>query len=397
MAFIWFSFLLSIFLLILIGRKSIWIGLLTASLVMGILNLSLTEIAGIFRSTITDLPILLLALSVGIIPLIGGALGRSGLIQGLIDSLKMRSKTFLFIAPAFMGMLTMPGGALLSAPVIAKVGKGATPAEYSAINVWFRHVLVMVYPLAGLLATTKMAGLNLYTEVLFLLPGFALLTFLGFYFLLRPIEDSSSLTGSHNLRKIVIPIAIILVAPLIHMLAISIFETIPEELPLFVGVLLSLALSFHFGQLPLSDIGPIIRQMRPWRFFLLIFAMFLFLHIFSASDASEAIAAIAFSPSFLIVAIGIFLGFVTGRVQVPVSILLPIFYARFGPDGMTPLVFAVMYFAVFIGYIVSPIHPCVSVSLEYFQTGLKDFYRKVAAPILIAAVCVSIVSIIFIG
>jgi len=33
-----------------------------------------------------------------------------------------------------MGMLTMPGGALLSAPVIATVGKDVTKADYAAIN-----------------------------------------------------------------------------------------------------------------------------------------------------------------------------------------------------------------------------------------------------------------------
>ncbi|MBN2602448.1 MAG: DUF401 family protein, partial [Candidatus Marinimicrobia bacterium] len=159
MSLMWLSFLLAIILLIGIGRKSIWLGLMVSSFVLGILNLSIHQVVSIFTFTITDSSIFLLALAVGIMPIIGGALSESGLIADLIESLNMRSKTFLFIAPAFMGMLTMPGGALLSAPVIATVGKDVTKADYAAINVWFRHILVMIYPLAGLLATTKMAGL----------------------------------------------------------------------------------------------------------------------------------------------------------------------------------------------------------------------------------------------
>ncbi|MBU0711955.1 DUF401 family protein, partial [bacterium] len=128
MSFIWFSFLLSIALLIGIGRKSIWLGLIISSFILGILNLPLSNVVTIFIKTICDPSIFLLALAVGIMPIVGGALSESGLIKDLIQSLNMRSKTFLFIAPAFMGMLTMPGGALLSAPVIANVGSGATKA-----------------------------------------------------------------------------------------------------------------------------------------------------------------------------------------------------------------------------------------------------------------------------
>jgi len=296
-----------------------------------------------------------------------------------------------------MGMLTMPGGALLSAPVIATVGKDVTKADYAAINVWFRHILVMIYPLAGLLATTKMAGLDLYTEVLYLLPAFLLLTQLGYLFILRPIKDNSVLSGKHDSKKILQPIIAVMIAPVIHIIGKSLFPNMIEEIPLILGVLVSLGLTFYFGGLSLKELRPITSKMRPWRFFLLILGMFVFLNVFKATDASAAIAAIAFNKTFLIVGIALFLGFVTGRVQVPVSILLPIYYASFGVATMSPLVFAVMYFAVFIGYVISPIHPCVSVTLEYFDTRLKDYYQKVAVPGGIAILCVALFSIVFIG
>lgn len=397
LSFIWFSFLLSIALLIGIGRKSIWLGLIISSFILGILNLPLSNVVTIFIKTICDPSIFLLALAVGIMPIVGGALSESGLIKDLIQSLNMRSKTFLFIAPAFMGMLTMPGGALLSAPVIANVGSGATKADYAAINIWFRHILVMIYPLAGLLATTKMAGINLYTEVLYLLPAFLLLALLGYLFILKPIKDNSVLNGTYDSRKILQPIGAVMIAPAIHIIGKSLFPKIPEEIPLFIGVLISLGLTFHFGKLPLEELRPIILKMRPWRFLLLILGMFIFLNVFKATDASAAISSIAFNKTFLVVGIALFLGFVTGRVQVPVSILLPIYYAGFGAEAISPMVFAVMYFSVFIGYVVSPIHPCVSVTVEYFNTSLREYYRKVAAPALIAIICTTLFSIVFVG
>ena len=60
--------------------------------------------------------------------------------------------------------------------------------------------------------------------------------------------------------------------------------------------------------------------------------MFLFLNIFKASETSRVIADASFSKVFLVVGIGALLGFATGRVQVPISILLPIYLAQFGID-----------------------------------------------------------------
>jgi len=74
------------------------------------------------------------------------------------------------------------------------------------------------------------------------------------------------------------------------------------------------------------------------------------------------------------------LSVVTGRVQLPISILIPIFLATFGADQLTALTFALMYVAVYIGYMISPVHPCVSVSIEFFDTKYKSFAGKLILP-----------------
>jgi len=49
-----------------------------------------------------------------------------------------------------------------------------------------------------------------------------------------------------------------------------------------------------------------------------------------------------------------------------------------------------------MGYIVSPIHPCVSVSLEFFGSSLKDFYKKLFWPTFISLAAAFVVSIVFV-
>jgi hypothetical protein len=161
-----------------------------------------------------------------------------------------------------------------------------------------------------------------------------------------------------------------------------------NEISLLIGIICSLLLIAISGKLNKKDYKTIVFRMKPWKYFLIIIAVFLFLHIFQATSVSEELSKIVFSKSFLIIFIGAFLSLVTGRVQVPVSILIPIFVGTYGAAELTPLTFAIMYVAVYLGYMISPVHPCVSVSLEFFGAKYKDFTGKLLLPSLIGFGCV---------
>jgi hypothetical protein len=397
MLMIWIGFFCALSLLIFVARQNLWLGLLVGALILGIFNLPVFELLKVIGKTLSDLSILLLAMAVGLIPVLGAALEVSGLMQRFFQSLRMPSHTFLMVSPAFFGMLPMPGGALLSAPLIARAGKDIHNADYTAINVWFRHVFIIIYPLGNLLVTTKMAGLNLYREILYMIPGFFLLAGLGYIFLIRRAHTNTLLRGKPNLRATLLPMIIILAAPLIHLTLMSLLPRLIPEIPLLIGVSVSLILAAVFGRLSIRQLIPIAQQTKAWKYSLIILGMFLFLNIFKASEVSKALATVIFSKTFLLVGVGIFLGFVTGRVQVPFSILLPIYYSKYGNETMTPLVFGVAFFAIFVAYIISPIHPCLSVTLEYFHTSFKEFYQRITAPAIIAFAAVLVLALIFIG
>jgi len=292
----------------------------------------------------------------------------------------------------------MPGGALLSAPVIKKVSADdISNDDLNVLNIWFRHNLILIYPLAGLLPTTKMANLNLYYEVILLIPGAMILSILGYFFFIAPLKDNGRLTGTFDSRKFWLPILIIISAPVLHLILINLFKSWLPEVSLIVSIVVSLVLGGYFARTTPSEFLSLAIKDKPWRYFLLIIGMFFYLNIFKASDASRVIAEIVFSETFLIVGIAFFLGFITARTQVAVSILLTIFYAKFGYAAMTPAVFAIVFFSVFMGYLVSPIHPCLVVSLEYFKTSLKGFYRRITIPVLIAMFFAVIVSLLIVS
>ncbi|MBC8383722.1 MAG: DUF401 family protein [Candidatus Cloacimonetes bacterium] len=393
---IWIGFFFSLAMMILIARKNLWLGFIIGALILGFINLKPVVIFQQIKGTILDPAIILLGVAVGIIPLIGGVLEESGLMEGLFKNLRLKRKLFLIFGPALLGMLPMPGGALLSAPLVLRAGEDISDKQYTAINVWFRHALILIYPLGALLVTSKMAGLYLYTALLFLIPGFLLMIVLGWIFLLKGIRGNLPSQKHLNYKSLFIPIGIIIAAPLIHILLMTLFPNILTELPLIIGVSVSLVLALLFGKMKPPDLIFVFKKMKPFKYFLIIIGMFLFLNIFKASNISVIIAEIAISKSFTIVVIASFLGFVTGRVQMPFAIALPIFYSRFGTDAMSYLLFAIMFFSTYMGYIISPIHPCVSVSLEFFGSDLKGFYKKLFWPVFISLVTAFVVAVLFV-
>ena len=390
----WAGFALSIAALMIIGRHGIWRGLLAASFVLATFDLTGSRFIDEAIRTLTDPSILLLALAVALIAVLGGVMEAGGLVEEIVKCLHLGRRPLMAAAPALFGMLPMPGGALLSAPLIERGGGEVAAPVKAASNVWFRHVLLLVYPLGALLATTKMARVDLFVAIVYLLPGFLLVIVLGQVLVLRGVAPGRPFPPPRRRRWPFIPLAIILVAPLLDLTLLLAIPGVLHEATLLVAVTVSLLLAIRSGGLRHADIADVWRRMRPWNFALIILTMFLFLHIFSASRAPGLIAGLDVPRAVLLVWVGALLGFATGRVQVPISIVVPIYLSRYGMDAMGPGVFAIMFFSTFVGYMASPVHPCVVVSLEYFRTRLRDFLRVLVLPTFVALALVFAVAAI---
>jgi len=382
---LWIGFTLAVVLLLVVSRRNLALGMGLAALVLGVFTMSARGITEALWRTISDPSVLLLTLIVAVIPVIGGALERAGEMDRLVRNLRIGSRPFLALSPALLGMLPMPGGALLSAPMVERGAANTAPDVKAAANVWFRHVLLLVYPLGpALIASAKIAGLAVYAVIPYLVPAFVLSVTLGVVFLLRRAAGRQTPSEPFSLVGLLTPLSVILAAPVID-LALQCTTVLPvSEISTAIGVCVSLVLVLLVGKLRWPDVGRVIGAMRPWKYALIVLAMFAFLNVFTASGAPERIATMALPPVVLCVVIGFVLGLVTGRIQAPMSIVVPIFLSAYG--ALSPAGFAVTYFAVFLGYILTPIHPCISVSIEYFNTSMGSFLRRLALPVAVGLI-----------
>jgi integral membrane protein (TIGR00529 family) len=376
-----------------VARRNLPLALICGAIILGIFTLPFLEIIQVITSTVVDVSVLLLALAMGVIPMIGGTMKESGQMDDLVNNLRIGKKGLMAFSPAIMGLLPMPGGALLSAPILEKGGAGVADDLKVAINNWFRHLFVMIYPLSSaLIASAKIAGLNVYHAMLYLLPSFLFAVLLGYVFLIRRITGKIEYQQSFTIKGLLMPLAIVLVAPVLDF-TLKKWAGLPvAELATVIGVISALSLSIALSRNTLN-LWIIARRMKPWNFTLIIIGMFIFLNVFKASNAAALIASIPLPPATLCVVAGFALGLTTGRVLLPSSIILPV-YLTFG--AITPVIFALIYTSIFFGYIISPVHPCVGVSLEYFNASLKDFLRLLIFPTLIIFALVLFISLFFV-
>lgn len=390
----WIALIISLILLLVIAQRNLALGMFIAAIFLGLMTLSWNGFFSEVIDTFSDPSILSLAGLVAIIAMVGGILEESGQMKRLVENMRVGKRPFLGVSPALLGMLPMPGGALLSAPMVESSGEELDGDTKAVINVWFRHVLFLIYPLGpALIASAKIANLDVYRTIPYLAPFFLLSILIGYFLLLRETETKMRYTDVFSPRGLLVPLSIILLAPVVDIILKTFFNFPVSEYTTLIGVSLSFIGALAVSRYGSSDLYEVMWKMRPWKFALIVLGMFMFLNVFKASGAPGIIGDLAFPLPVLMVVIAFLLGLATGRIQAPASIVFPIFLARQGGEVVPLFAFAIAYFSIFIGYVISPIHPCVSVSIEYFNTSVGPYVRKIALPALISMVAVGVLSV----
>lgn len=373
----WLALVLSLGLVLGLARWSLWGAMALGALVLGLLTLPPLEVGRAFLSVWTSPSVPLLALAMALIPLIGGALATTGRLEDVLAGLPRSRRAVYALAPALLGMLPVPGGALLSSPLVERAG-GTTPEVRAAANVWFRHTLHSIYPLSpALLTGALLAGLDVWGVLPYQLPAVGVLTLVGYAFLLRRASGRVELPGSRPRRAILVPLGILFTAPVLDLVLKRLFTLPVPELATVLAAGASLALAAAGRLFPAALVG-IARREKAWRFGLIVIAVFSYLAVFVRSGLPERIGALALPPAVLAVGVGWLLGFSTGRQQAALSLVIPLYLGAAG--AVRPWAFAVVYLASYLGYLLSPLHPCLTVSAEHVGVPLSAVWRRLLLP-----------------
>jgi len=377
----WLSFIIIIIGVMALSKYELGIILSLGSVAFALLA-GVNPLQSLFN-VLTDPTIIILIIIMTLIPILGGILEESGLMMDMIQKMRISKKTSLMAIPALFGLLPVAGGALMSAPIVDQIDSEADSNVKVSINIWFRHMLIIIYPLSStLILASILTNIDLYVIVLGLMPGLIVMWLIGYFILIKDVTPYPE-QGERDLKRAFHNMIPIIIAPIVDFIGRTFFNLSVPEIYLLIALFFSIFVALRFGNMKFSAIKSISKRMKIWRFPLMIFSMFLFLEVFILSGAPDEIATLNFSV-FLLILIGFLLGFATGRIQLPTSIIIPIYLVQNAVLVMPLLDFIFIYISISLGYLITPIHPCVSYSTEYFETDLKNVIKVLGKPIFLS-------------
>ena len=343
------------------------------------------QTAGIFSRGLFDLSTLQLMGVITLIEMLTVFLQLTGSLQRILNALRKvfaDSRVLIALVPTLLGLFPVPGGAMLSAPMVGVYGDeiGIKPDRKSAINLFFRHIWDQVFPFKPhLILAAAVLNIPLFTLIGWHLPVTLVSALVGYGYLIgrypRPSpasQDPQEAAGGRPLWVEVMPLAL----PLVLGLGLRIDFFLATAAGLLFGFLTQSVSRDLFGKVARKGVRP--------QLLLLIAAVMIFKVALENSGYLKILAQelprLGIPLSLLALALPLIISTATGIELVAVGMVYPTLVGLV-PEGSPALPYIlVMMTANAIGQTHSPVHICMVVGNVYFGARLGKVLRMSVVP-----------------
>lgn len=348
-----------------------------------------------------------LAAVVSLILVLSHSLEATGQMQRLLDRFQglIRIQAInVVIFPALIGLLPMPGGAIFSAPMVKNIGGDGqlNAADLSYINYWFRHIWEYWWPLyPGVLLITALGGFNLWSLVLTALPMTVVAVVAGYW----PLRDKLSFFNQRPRRaqsavnlspwpfiKELTPILIVIVLGIaigVGLSQLNMFGGIAKETGLIIALVLAILLVWQTNGISVATRRKILFNRKLGSMVYMVASILIFKGILEDSQAVDAVSSelLRWGIPLTVVAVtlpmlvGLVSGITIAFVGTTFPILISLIQASPASHALLPYLILGLV-SGFVGVLFSPLHVCLLLSNEYFETSIDQVYRHLLAPCL---------------
>lgn len=363
-------------------KVNLAISLLTASLTLAVLTLNPPQIPIAYYQTLIRPINVDVILASAVIAMMANIYRESGVITRLSNALMaVLKKTWVAITliPALFGFLPVPGGALMSAPLVSEISNKISLSRDKAayVNVWFRHLIAPIYPLTQIIIlTAALSGFDVVQIALHNIPLALIMYAVGFIPVYKNLRYRSASIVDEP------PRTLIFIAPLIISVFIVILG-INVVISTLIGLLtLILLVRPNTSVLTKSTLNKDVAMVIATSYAalsvreVLMLSEFptLFVSLFSDSPSTLLTMSIILVSAIL----GFMLGIPTGALAVTVPLIVSVV-----PEvKFVSLTVVITY----LGYMISPSHLCLVLTLKFFKTYLSNIYRYLLPSTLITLI-----------
>jgi integral membrane protein (TIGR00529 family) len=338
-----------------------------------------------------------LLVTILLILLFGELLKCCGYFQDLtfaLENLVKNVKLLLMLIPAIIGLLPMPAGAMMSAPMVEEVGNkyNLSPEIKVSVNYWFRHILELIFPLyQGVIISASILNVKISKIILAQLPLSLAMILSGVLFLNSKIkiekkDDPKPVYPIRN--EFVKNIGNVSMWGLVFKGLWPIILVVLLNLILGINLALALAVTIIFlfviRKVSLKDIGNMIKRSFSLDIVILILGVMIFMKLITVSGGIEVIpqslSNFGISPVFAVFLIPFVVGILTGMTSAFVGISYPILFLFLCPSGVNYGNVMLAFGAGFIGVMFSPVHLCLVLTKDYFKANFRKVYFLILPP-----------------
>jgi len=326
--------------------------------------------------------------------------GNLGVMVDALKNLVRDPRLILAIPSAFIGLLPMPAGAMMGAPIVDEASKrwNLSPAWKTFLNYWFRHIWEYSWPLyLNLILAAAIVRVPIKKICFYQFPFTILAASSGLIILFKHVPYLSK--ENKNIKDERYLADLFKVFFSIWPILLTIVLIFAFKFSMLFSLGLASFLSQLFSRMKVKERLKIIFESISLKIVLLVASLMVFKRILEVSGALDSVVRV-FSPEglsayFLLFAAPFFIGLLTGVNQAFVAISFPLLLPIIGsahPD-MVLVMFA--YVSGFVGILLSPAHLCLALTADYFKAELRDVYKILIWPVSVVFAAALLVLIIF--
>ncbi len=324
-----------------------------------------------------------------LITTLGSILAELGFLHRLAEAcshLPGGNRTAVAILPFLIGLMPMPGGALLSAPLVGNVlNEPRYSPEFKAVtNYWFRHMVEFFWPVyPGIILTEAITGLPMLQVAIMQLPMTIMMAILGAIFFSRKIEIGPA--GQVDIKVAIAGIASSL-WPIAGAIAVYAIFKVNMAWAVLAGMLALILVTRPTK----AQLWPSIKHGLSYKLVFMVFGILSFQTVLELSGAINQITYLAqqyhFPPAMLIFLICFSIGLLTGMVAAYVGMGYALLAGFLYMPTVNPGNIQLAYLAGYMGMLLAPTHLCLVLTNEYFKSNLMSVYRLFIIPLMLLGI-----------
>lgn len=335
---------------------------------------------GIFSAlvgSVFSMETLLLVLAVYLVFYLQGmmnARGKTGLIEGALNTLFNNRRVNASLAPACLGVL--PAGAIVytCGDIVKKATDGYLDKhEQAFVTSFHRHVPESFLPtFANIMMALNLSGVAVGPFVLAMLPAVAMLFILGQVFYLRKVpKDTGTAPGGSKGKSL------LQLGRGLWMLGLVLVLVLVFNIHVAWASLIGVAVFALVGRFKPKELASFLLPAFDWKIMLNVVAVMAFRGVLENSGAlDEMMAFLNGTPiqPWIAFALLFFLGTVVAGSQAITALGIPLAFTAL-PAGGFPLLVLLLSFA-YAAMQISPTHVCLIMATEYFGSDYTSLIKK---------------------